>query len=94
MSQYTVAPENPNELVGGGGCLGNGDSKHEDCKGPYVIFQTVETASNQSPHAVLCYACLEEISKDVFGPQDEAVIDLPASEVVEETPTADAIPVI
>jgi hypothetical protein len=62
MAKLIVSETNPNDAVGGGGCIGQGDSKHEDCRGPYVVFHAVETDNNLSPHVVLCSVCLEEAS--------------------------------
>lgn len=61
MSQaiIKVVAENPNDQVGGGGCLCS-DTKRPECVGPYVLFEGVETASNVSPHAVACRQCLSD----------------------------------
>lgn len=93
MSQFNVEPYNPNEEVGGGGCLGNGDTKSEDCVGPYVVFYASATDSNTSPHAVLCKHCLDEAYKATVQPDaDEPAIELPPEDV-EELPEDD-IPVV
>lgn len=88
MSQIYVSDENPNDLTGGKGCLGGGEQGTEDCVGPYVIFSSVETASNISPHAVLCSRCLAEAQAAVQAFEDDGqVIDLPPEDV-EETGAA------
>lgn len=47
---------NPNDGIGGGGCLCSGLTKGRDTKPPYVIFPASETEM-PSPHAVLCAGC-------------------------------------
>jgi hypothetical protein len=93
MSQFNIEAENPNEKVGGGACLGNGDEKSVDCTGPYVVFYAAATDSNSSPHAVLCAACLAEVMHSLGEDAQEAeVLDLPAESVVEEAPEDADIP--
>jgi len=97
MSQnYTISLENPNDEVGGGGCLCN-EERTEDCVGPFVIFPSAETSSNASPHVVLCAKCalgaarLVEDVADGYKEPDE-VIELPESEVEEVAIDEESIP--
>lgn len=76
-----ISDTNPNDAIGGGGCIGKGDLKHEDCVGPYVLFPAVETDSNISPHVVLCSRCLLE----AVTLRDEAPDYLSAGEPDEAT---------
>lgn len=55
----TISESNPNETVGGGGCLCH-PIKSTDTRGPFVIFPQSEMESNLSPHCVLCVDCLCE----------------------------------
>lgn len=63
--RFMVSDTNPNDSVGGGGCIGGGELKHEDCRGPYVVFYNEESASNISPHVVICSACLAAAARSV-----------------------------
>lgn len=51
-----LVAHNPNESVGGGGCVCS-PSKCEDCKAPFLVFPASETDSNLSPHVVLSVHC-------------------------------------
>lgn len=62
--RFTVSSVNPNDSVGGGGCLCS-ESKVEDCKPPYVIFHVTETSSNLSPHVVGCANCIQKAAQAV-----------------------------
>lgn len=93
MSQFEISDQNPNETVGGGGCLGNGEEKSVDCTGPFIVFYASETSSNSSPHAVLCASCLAEVITALGeGEQEQPVIDLPPENVVEELDAEDSVP--
>lgn len=63
---FHVSDVNPNDAVGGGGCLCS-EGKTPECEPPYVIFYSQEMASNLSPHAVVCARCVEAASKAVDG---------------------------
>ena len=54
--QFTVSDTNPNDAVGGGGCVCS-ETESPDCKPPYAVFYASETASNISPHTVICLNC-------------------------------------
>ena len=79
--------------------MGNGDAKSLDCEGPYAIFYTVETSSNNSPHAVLCKHCLDAVHASVYAEEPE-LVELPPESIMElpldtaESVNADAIPEI
>lgn len=59
MSHFHVSGTNPNNGIGGRGCLCNPVGS-EDCTAPYAIFPATETDNNLSPHAVLSIACARE----------------------------------
>lgn len=59
---FFVSSQNPNDGIGGGGCLCN-PLKDRDCVGPFAIFHATETDSNMSPHAVLSLACARKFVK-------------------------------
>jgi hypothetical protein len=62
MSIFELVEVNPNDAVGGGGCI-CADTKREDCKPPYAVFYGSEMASNVSPHAVICVECAAAVLK-------------------------------
>lgn len=86
MSQIDIVYVNPNEDTGGCGCLATGETGSEDCNGPYLVFPATDTASNISPHAVICKHHFDQAA-ELFGEQgaEPETIDLPESEV-EEVP--------
>lgn len=53
---FTISSVNPNEGVGGGGCVCS-PLKHSDQKGPFAVFYAEQMESNLSPHVVLCAGC-------------------------------------
>lgn len=63
---------NPNESVGGGGCLSH-PIKSVDTVGPFVVFPATETDSMLSPHAVLCALCYAEAKALMEGDPREAL---------------------
>ncbi len=77
MSQhFNITEHNPNDDVGGGGCLCS-DTKVADCQPPYAVFYATETDSGLSPHVVACYTCLAAAT-------DACEFPLPDAEVVVE----------
>lgn len=83
MSQFAISDVNPNDDIGGGGCLHFGEEKSVDCEGPYVIFQNSSTDSTVSPHAVLCARCLKQVYDAVYNPEPQEPITVPESDVEE-----------
>lgn len=59
LEVFSINDKNPNDTVGGGGCLCHPDGKATGCEGPYVIFHAAETDSNLSPHCVVGAKCLK-----------------------------------
>lgn len=57
LENFSIMADNPNDAVGGGGCLCS-DTKVEGCKGPYVVFNATETDFCPSPFPVIGTACL------------------------------------
>lgn len=57
--RFVVSDQNPNDGIGGGGCLCS-PTKCVDCKPPYLIFPATETDNNLSPHAVLSVNCARQ----------------------------------
>lgn len=68
MTTFFISDNNPNDGIGGGGCVCS-PLKHEDCKGPFAIFPGTETDSNLSPHVVLSLSCAKAFcaKADVAG---------------------------
>lgn len=73
--QYVIQDVNPNDAVGGGGCLCS-ESKVEDCKPPYAVFFPTTTESNLSPHVVACQRCLLSASQACIALGGESSIDV------------------
>lgn len=65
-TRFHVTDVNPNDTVGGGGCLCS-ESKVSDCKPPFVVFYVQEMESNASPHAVACQACIDAAGDALRG---------------------------
>jgi hypothetical protein len=59
MPNWVISETNPNEDIGGGGCVCS-ETKCEDCKGPYVVCYATEMANNLSPHTVISLNCARE----------------------------------
>lgn len=57
---FVISSNNPNDGIGGGGCLCN-PLKDRDCRGPYAVFTAVETDNNLSPYCVLSLDCAKRI---------------------------------
>lgn len=88
--RYYISDTNPNESIGGGGCLCS-ESKCEDRGGPYAIFHCVETDSNLSPHVVICAPC----AKAVVGDIESGAERISAGQVTvdaESVEISDAVP--
>lgn len=68
MSQVlvSVVAQNPNDQVGGGGCLCS-ETKVPECRGPFALFTSVEMESSISPYAVACRRCLEGALEKLHG---------------------------
>lgn len=81
MERFKVVQENPNDRIGGGGCV-CGDSKVEGCDPPYAVFYATETDNNLSPHVVVCRSCAEAFVT-ASEPEDDSITD---AEVVDDKP--------
>lgn len=90
MSQFHISDENPNDTVGGKGCLCHPRGSDET-KGPFVIFTPTTTDDNLSPHAVLCEHCVGECGI-ALTPDVPPTIDGEYEEItdLDETITHDA----
>lgn len=66
-NRFFLSETNPNDGIGGGGCMCS-PLKCEDAKGPYAIFAAIETDSNLSPHAVLCFGCAVAVAEGATDP--------------------------
>lgn len=63
---FKVSETNPNEGIGGAGCVCS--PTKVKCDGPYAVFYGCETDSNVSPHVVLSLACAEAFVRQA-GPE-------------------------
>jgi hypothetical protein len=64
--RYSISETNPNESVGGAGCLCS-ETKCEDACGPYAVFYGNEMDSGLSPHVVLCAPCARRFVDAIDG---------------------------
>lgn len=64
--RFEIVDVNPNDAVGGGGCLCSEDN-NPDCKGPYAVFYVQDMASNISPVPVIGAACLKAACAKLDG---------------------------
>ncbi len=80
--RYKVTNENPNDAVGGGGCV-CGDTKQADCEPPYVVFYASETDSNLSPHVVVCQRCVESAYAGTAAYEDR-IVDVDGEPIDDE----------
>ncbi len=55
--RFQIVDVNPNDTVGGGGCLCS-ESKVADCKGPYAVFPVTDMENGLSPHVVIGSQCI------------------------------------
>jgi hypothetical protein len=58
--RFTISETNPNDSIGGGGCLCS-EVRHEDRGGPYAVFPFTEQVSGLSPHIVICAPCVRSV---------------------------------
>lgn len=56
MPHFYLSETNPNDGIGGGGCVCS-PLKCEDCTGPYAVFPATEMDTNLSPHTVISLEC-------------------------------------
>lgn len=91
---YFVHDTNPNDAIGGGGCLASGARASEDCSGKWIQFHRVSTEHDASPYAVICEHHLAEVAngyefEDVLSGGDR----LPVRDQRREPIEADLAPV-
>jgi hypothetical protein len=63
MDFYVVHETNPNDKIGGGGCVATGAHAGEDCEGPWIEFPRVSTEHDASPYTVICSYHLKAVTK-------------------------------
>jgi hypothetical protein len=91
MSQgnFQVVATNPNDDVGGGGCICD-PLKNTDCQGPFVVIPGNDMDSPLSPHVVIGAKCIDllhrAIQGDVLPGVDQQTYDTTAVEVVDDAP--------
>lgn len=83
MSQFHLSEQNPNDVVGGGGCLCHPDGGDET-RGPFIIFTPTTVDEPLSPHAVLCEHCVGEcaVALTPDAPPESPI----EGEVIEDNP--------
>lgn len=58
LENFSLNDKNPNDTVGGKGCLCHPEGECADQHGPFVIFHAASTDEVLSPHAVVCAGCI------------------------------------
>jgi len=74
---FFLHESNPNDEIGGGGCLASGRVASEDCSGRWIHFHRVSTEFNESPYAVICERHYHEVLDQI-----EEQEPLPAGDVL------------
>jgi hypothetical protein len=82
MSRFTLDRSNPNDRVGGSGCLCKELGKAEGCDGPYVIFHGSTMADPRSPYPVVGVECLNAALQQIRRNPDEIAESGPAMDFV------------
>lgn len=97
----TVHEHNPNDSLGGGGCICSGRLASEECRGPWYNFFRTQTEFHQSPYAVICEYHREALNR--AAAEDEVLTGgdplplRPASPVLREDtgmPAAEPTPYV
>lgn len=87
---YTVHPTNPNDQIGGGGCLASGGRVSEDCDGEWIHFFRTSTEHDGSPYAVICTKHLAEVAEGYDAEERQGAGDVhPVRETLREREGAD-----
>lgn len=87
--RFYISETNPNDGIGGGGCLCS-EGRCEDRGGPYAVFHVTETDSMLSPHVVLCAPCARGVVDSIDGGVERLVAG-EREVVAEETVAAPAV---
>lgn len=64
--QFSVTSVNPNDTLGGGGCVCD-PRKQVDCKPPYIVCYANDMEDPRSPHVVICQACVGMMQEKLGG---------------------------
>lgn len=75
LELFKVVEHNPNEDIGGGGCVCSPEQETSYCKGPFVVFYASETSEHYSPHVVVCQKCIDAASEALGLEDAEIVLD-------------------
>lgn len=70
-SPFIVVEENPNDTVGGGGCLCD-PLKVSDCRGPFVVVPHNDMDCAASPHVVVGAKCAHRLVEVLGDFADQA----------------------
>jgi hypothetical protein len=81
---FQVHETNPNDTIGGGGCLATGGNAGEDCSGRWVNFFRVSTEFDASPYAVICEYHLAETVAQLAFEESQAPGDILPQRIVNE----------
>ena len=89
--QFSATDKNPNDAMGGGGCVCD-PNKVTDCKGPYIVCHATDMYDPLSPYPVICKSCVHKMAEMLEG--EIAHIDIldTVQPIVEHPAPADAEP--
>lgn len=65
LENFQVSHSNPNDQIGGKGCLCHPEGEATGRTAPFVIFHAASTDSTLSPHAVACAGCIRAACKRI-----------------------------
>ncbi|MGZ6570461.1 MAG: hypothetical protein ACXVHB_05970 [Solirubrobacteraceae bacterium] len=95
FQQFIVTTVNPNDNMGGGGCVCD-PRKQEDCRPPYIVCYGNEMHDHLSPHVVACAGCVKAWHEALGGEALEAGErnTIPGSREVQPLPPRREPPVV
>ena len=87
--QFVVSQVNPNNSVGGGGCVCD-EEMQTDCKPPYIVFSHTMMDSVISPHTVMCANCVR-IASEKLANDEQLMVGFAGDEPTPVAATDDEV---
>jgi hypothetical protein len=75
LENFKLSEANPNDGIGGKGCLCHPEGEATGREGPFVIFHASSTDSTLSPHAVVCAGCIKGACRQIAAEESEVPAD-------------------
>lgn len=82
--QFIVSDTNPNDNMGGGGCVCD-PRKQIDCKPPYIVCYANDMEDARSPHVVICQNCVCRMS-ELLGGESLSAGERNTIQAIDNTP--------